>query len=188
MRKVEVIDYQNSWCAKFDEEADILKSAIGFLNPNIHHIGSTSVSGLAAKPIIDILIEIDDVGSLDDHAKHLEEVGYHGRGENGIPGRRYFEKGGEDRTHQIHVFNRGSLGVIRHLAFRDYLCRHPQIAHEYATLRKEVAGTCNNDIDLYCDGKNQFIKKHEKFAIEWYSHKRMQSDKSPVSSVQISKN
>jgi GrpB-like predicted nucleotidyltransferase (UPF0157 family) len=170
MQKVEVIDFQKNWRAKFDTETDELKSSIGFLNPGIHHIGSTSVSGLAAKPIIDILIEVDDVASLDDHAKHLEAIGYRGRGENGIPGRRYFEKGGDDRTHQIHAFNRGSPGAIRHLAFRDYLCSHSQVAHEYAILKKKVARACNNDIDLYCHGKNQFIQKHEKLAIEWYSY------------------
>jgi GrpB-like predicted nucleotidyltransferase (UPF0157 family) len=177
MQKVEVIDYQDSWGGQFDAEAGILSNAIRLFKPNIHHIGSTSIVGLAAKPIIDILIEVDDVGSLDDHSELLKAVGYHGRGENGIRGRRYFEKGDDDRTYQIHAFNRGSMGVIRHLAFRDYLRHHPQIAHEYVTLKKEVASTCNNDIDLYCDGKNQFIQEHEKLAIEWYSHnKRMQSD------------
>jgi GrpB-like predicted nucleotidyltransferase (UPF0157 family) len=177
MQKVEVIDYQKSWIEIFNAEADTLKNSIGFLNPGIHHIGSTSVSGLSAKPIIDILIEVDDVGFLDDYIKNLEAIDYHGRGENGIPGRRYFEKGGDNRTHQIHAFKRGSFGVIRHLAFRDYLSCHPQVAHEYALLKKQVAETCNNDIDRYCGGKVRFIKKYEKLAIAWYlQNKRMQSD------------
>jgi GrpB-like predicted nucleotidyltransferase (UPF0157 family) len=169
MQKVEVVDYQKGWIEMYYAEAAALKNATGFLNPDIHHIGSTSVSGLSAKPIIDILIEVDDVGCLDDHAKCLEAIGYHGRGENGIPGRRYFEKGGDNRTHQIHAFNRGSSGAMRHLAFRDYLSSHPRVAHEYALLKKQAAETCNNDIDRYCDGKARFVKKHEKIAIEWYS-------------------
>jgi GrpB-like predicted nucleotidyltransferase (UPF0157 family) len=177
MQKVEVIDYQKSWIEIFNAEADTLKNSIGFLNPNIHHIGSTSVPGLSAKPIIDILIEIDDVGCLDDHIKILETIGYHGRGENGIPGRRYFEKGGDHRTHQIHAFKRGSYDVMRHLAFRDYLGSHSQVAREYVLLKKQVAETCNNDIDRYCDGKARFIKKHEELAVDWYLHnKRMQMD------------
>ena len=119
MHKVEVIDYQKSWIDRYNAEADTLRNSTGFLNPDIHHIGSTSVPGLSAKAIIDLLIEVEDVGSLDDHVKCLETIGYHARGENGIPGRRYFEKGGDNRTHQIHAFNRGSFGAMRHLAFRD---------------------------------------------------------------------
>jgi GrpB-like predicted nucleotidyltransferase (UPF0157 family) len=178
MQKVEVIDYQKSWIDVFNAEAEMLKNSIGFLNPGVHHIGSTSVSGLSAKPIIDILVEVDDVGFLDDHIKKLEAIGYHGRGENGIPGRRYFEKGGDNRTHQIHAFKRGSFGVMRHLAFRDYLSSHQQVAREYALLKKQVAKTCNNDIDRYCDGKARFIKRHEKLAVVWYSqYKGLPSDK-----------
>ena len=176
MHKVEVIDYQKSWIDRYNAEADTLRNSTGFLNPDIHHIGSTSVPGLSAKPIIDILLEVDDVGCLDDHVKCLEAIGYHARGENGIPGRRYFEKGGDNRTHQIHAFNRDSFGAMRHLAFRDYLSNHPQVAHEYALLKKKVAETCNNDIDRYCDGKARLVKKHEEIAIEWNSrNSRMQS-------------
>ena len=176
MQKVEIVDYQKSWIDMYNAETDALKNSIGFLDPDIHHIGSTSVPGLSAKPIIDILIEVDDVGCLDDHKKCLEAIGYHARGENGIPGRRYFEKGGDSRTHQIHAFNRDSFGAMRHLAFRDYLSSHPRVAHEYALLKKQVAETCNNDIDRYCDGKARFVKKHEEIAIEWYSpNSHMQS-------------
>jgi GrpB-like predicted nucleotidyltransferase (UPF0157 family) len=172
MRTVEVIDYRKSWIDQFNLEADILRYAIGFLNPVVHHVGSTSVAGLSAKPIIDILIEVDDVRSLDDHQQIFAAIGYLGHGENGIPERRYFEKGGDDRTHQIHAFDRGSYGATRHIAFRDYLVSHPQIAREYAVLKKQVALACNNDIDRYCAGKNEFIKKHEKLALEWYSHNK----------------
>ncbi len=177
MRKVEVIDYQEAWKEKYHSEATLLRTTIGFLNPDVHHIGSTSVPGLSAKPIIDILIEVENLDDLDENSKCLEAIGYIGLGENGIPGRRYFEKGGDDRTHQIHAFEKGSIGSLRHLAFRDYLMSHPQVAHEYAILKKHVASVCNNDIDRYCEGKNQFVKKYEKLAINWYSHnKRMQSD------------
>lgn len=170
MQTVEVIDYQKSWVDRFNAEAAALRNSIAFLNPVIHHIGSTSVYGLSAKPIIDILIEVDDVHSLDDYLKIFEAIGYQGRGENGIPGRRYFEKGENNRTHQVHAFNRGSIGAIRHKAFRDYLISHPKIAHEYAILKKQVAKICNNDIERYCAGKDKFIKKHEKVAVDWYSH------------------
>lgn len=177
MQRVEVIDYKKSWIDDYNAEADVLRNSIGILKPVIHHTGSTSVSGLSAKPLIDILIEVDEVSCLDDHVKNLEAIGYHGYGENGIPGRRYFEKGGDDRTHQIHAFKRGSFNVTRHLAFRDYLVNHPHIAHEYALLKKQVAETCNNDMGRYCDGKDDFIKRHERLAVDWYSHNnRIPSD------------
>ena len=175
MRKVEIMVYQKGWIDIYKAEADTLKNSIGFLNPVIHHIGSTSVPGLSAKPIIDILLEVDEPDCLDTHIKILETIGYHGRGENGIPGRRYFDKGGDHRTHQIHAFKRGGFDITRHLAFRDYLCSHPQVADEYACLKKQVAASCNNDIDRYCDGKARFISKQEKLAVDWYSHnKRVQ--------------
>jgi GrpB-like predicted nucleotidyltransferase (UPF0157 family) len=177
VNKVEIVDYQNSWIDIYKAEVDILTNSIGFLNPGIHHIGSTSVSGLSAKPIIDILVEVNEIRCLDDQVKHLEAIGYRGRGENGIPGRRYFEKGADDRTHQIHAFKRGSYGAIRHLAFRDYLISYPQVAHAYALLKKQLAEACDNDIERYCDGKDRFIRKHEKLAVKWYAlKKRIQSD------------
>ena len=172
MQKVEVIDYQESWVAKYNAEAATLMRSTGFLGADIHHIGSTSVFGLSAKPIIDILLEVDDIGCLDDNVKNLEAIGYHGLGENGIPGRRYFEKGGYYRTHQLHAFKRGSPDVIRHLAFRDYLCCHPQVTDEYAALKRKVAKNCDNDIERYCDGKNEFIQKHEVLAIDWCLHNK----------------
>ena len=170
MRKIEVVNYRETWDDAFRLEARALQDCIGFLKPAIHHIGSTSVRGLSAKPVIDILIEIDDLELLEKEATALATIGYVFRGENGIPGRLYFEKGGEDRSHQIHAFERGSFGALRHLAFRDYLRSRPDVANEYAILKKQVASVCNNDIDRYCDGKDAFIKKHEKLALEWYSN------------------
>ena len=169
MRKIEIVDYRKTWEEAFRQEARALQHALEFLYPSIHHIGSTAVRGLAAKPVIDILIEIDDLALLDKQVTVLARLGYEYRGENGIPGRLYFEKGGEDRSHQIHAFERGSPGALRHLAFRDYLRNHPAVANEYANLKKNVASVCNNDIDRYCDGKDTFIQEHEKLAVKWYS-------------------
>ena len=169
MRKVEVVDYRDSWAEAFRLEDRVLHKALGDLNPAIHHIGSTSVQGLSAKPVIDILIEVEHLDSLEAQTDALAAIGYRYRGENGIPGRLYYEKGGEDRTHQVHAFETGSRGAIRHLAFRDYLRAHPDVAHDYAELKKQVARNCNNDIEVYCDGKDEFVQQHEKLALEWYS-------------------
>ena len=171
MRIVEVIDYQPAWSEAYQVEAQALKDGLGSLDPAIHHIGSTAVPGLAAKPVIDILLEVDDLNEIEQQLPAFLALGYRHRGENGIPGRRYFEKGGEDRTHQIHAFERGSTGALRHLAFRDYLRCHPAIADDYATLKKAVARDCNNDIERYCDGKDAFIQEHEQRALAWHSQR-----------------
>lgn len=169
MRKVKVVPYEDEWIDKYHSEADQLMRSIGFLNPAIHHIGSTSVPGLPAKPIIDILIEVENVADLDRYKPVMEEMGYVCRGENGIPGRRYFDKGADDRTHHVHAFSKSSPGAVRHLAFRDYLISHPQVAGEYDVLKIQIAASCNNNIIQYCDEKDPFIKKHEQHAVEWYA-------------------
>jgi len=123
------------------------------------------VPGLAAKPIIDILLEVRDLADLDAHNSEMETIGYKPMGEFGILGRRYFPKGGDNRSHQIHAFLRDDPNVYRHIAFRDYLRRHPEVAQEYAALKRQVARTCDNDIGRYCDGKDTYVKRVEAIAL-----------------------
>ncbi|WKD50049.1 GrpB family protein [Microbulbifer spongiae] len=136
MRILEIMEYQASWACEFNREKDLILDTIGSLFPEVHHIGSTSVVGLAAKPIIDILLEVDDLDALDSFNDALEEIGYIAKGENGITERRYFQKGGDLRSHHIHAFLRSSENAIRHLAFRDYLQQNPTISEEYAIMKK----------------------------------------------------
>lgn len=167
--KIEVVSYDPDWPEAFAMEKVGVWGKVGEAIVAIHHIGSTAVLGLSAKPIIDMLMETSSLELLDEHTFELEALGYEGLGEFGIPGRRYFRKGGDNRTHQIHAFATGDPGLRRHLAFRDYLRAHPEICREYDQLKREVAATCNQDIDRYCKGKDAFIKKHEALALEWLS-------------------
>lgn len=168
MREIIVVDYSNAWPQAFQAEKALIESIIGSLSPKVHHIGSTSVEQLAAKPIIDILIEVDDVGALEQFNQGFEEIGYLVKGEFGIPGRRYFEKGGDERSHHIHAFNRGCDHVVRHLAFRDYMRKHPEAAQAYADVKRKVASECDG-IEQYCMGKNDFVQHHEKKALAWWA-------------------
>jgi GrpB-like predicted nucleotidyltransferase (UPF0157 family) len=102
----------------------------------IHHVGSTAVPGLAAKPIIDILIEVTGLEALDALHEDMKVIGYKPKGEFGIPGRRYYQKGGKQRTHQIHAFVTGDFNVTRHIAFRDYLRANSDVAREYGEVKK----------------------------------------------------
>ena len=78
---------------------------------------------------------------------------------------RFYLKGLYDRTHHVHAFNRGTTDVFRHLAFKDYLIAHPDIAGEYGATKAKLADMCNNDNDTYCDGKTGFVQEHEKKAL-----------------------
>ncbi len=167
-RKVEVLDYDPQWANDFENEALLLGNLIGENAINIEHIGSTSVAGLCAKPIIDVLIEVSCLQALDSKNAEMEAAGYRARGENGIVGRRYFDKGGNERTHHAHVFMTGDTNLIRHRAFKHYLIAHPEALKEYAEVKKQAVAKCNNDIKVYISLKNDFIQTHEALAIEWY--------------------
>ncbi|HDZ8979091.1 GrpB family protein [Aeromonas veronii] len=165
--RVDVVSYNPQWPASFVAEELQLRSALDNCLLAVHHIGSTSVVGLAAKPIIDIMLEVSSLERLDEQNGQLEALGYEAMGECGIARRRYFRKGGDERTHQIHAFLQGDDHVHRHLAFRDYLRAHPAVCREYAELKQAVAASCQHDIERYCAGKNAFVKEHEANALRW---------------------
>jgi GrpB-like predicted nucleotidyltransferase (UPF0157 family) len=166
-RVIEVVDYDPHWALAFDDESRALTAVFGEEVVSIHHIGSTAVPGLKAKPVIDILFEVRDVEVLDAYDAAMVNLRYTPRGEFGIPGRRFYLKGLHDRTHHVHAFTHGSADVVRHLAFRDYLIAHPGVAAEYAALKTRVAAACNNNSDRYCDGKHDFVRCHETLALAW---------------------
>ena len=169
--KIEVAQYLPEWEEAFEEEKNAILS-LGIAGiAQVHHIGSTSVKELAAKPIIDIMIEAESLDDLDRNKQEIESLGYEAMGEFGIAGRRYYRKGGNDRTHQIHAFQTGDPNLRRHLAFRDYLSEHPDVRKKYGDLKIEVASQCDHDIDRYCEGKEGFIKFHEAKALDWIDQK-----------------
>jgi GrpB-like predicted nucleotidyltransferase (UPF0157 family) len=162
-------DYSPAWPIAFQEEAERLKSLLGNELISVHHIGSTSVPGLAAKPIIDLLPLVRAVEALDDLAPMLERAGYQAWGEYGLAGRRYFTKDRDGyRTHNIHIYQVDNPDVDRHLAFCAYLRSHTQVRDEYAALKRDVYAQHPADISAYNDGKNDWIKALEAVALEWY--------------------
>ncbi len=167
--EVQVVPYDPSWPSRYRREAALLREALGDCLVEIHHIGSTSVPGLWAKPIIDILPVVTAVEEADRRRAALEALGYEYLGEFGIPGRRYLRKGGEHRTHQVHLFGQESRDEIRrHLAVPAYLRCHPDAARDYAQLKRRLARRFPRDIDGYCDGKDAFVKALERAALDWW--------------------
>jgi GrpB-like predicted nucleotidyltransferase (UPF0157 family) len=165
---VRVVHYCSEWALLFEQEAALIRGVSGDELVAIHHIGSTSVPGLQAKPIIDMLPVARQIEQVELFNEGMQALGYEALGEFGIPGRRYFRKGGDDRTHQAHVFQVGDPGVERHLAFRDYLRAHPEVAAEYGVLKAGLAQQFPEDINRYVDGKDAFVKAAEQEALRWY--------------------
>ncbi|CAM3951083.1 MULTISPECIES: GrpB family protein [Bacillus cereus group] len=167
MRKIVVVPHENHWNEKFQIEAERLKSAMPEM-VKVHHIGSTSVPGLAAKPIIDMIMEVESIHRVDHWNERFIELGYIAKGENGISRRRYFIHGTEEkRSYHLHVFERGNPEIVRHLAFRDYMMAHCEEAEAYATLKKELAEKYTYDGTLYSEGKTEFVRNVDEKAKEW---------------------
>lgn len=165
---VEVVPYCAAWPELYRQEAEKISEILGEQLVTIHHIGSTSVPGLSAKPIIDILPVVKEISAVDAHNAQFEALGYEPRGEYGIPGRRFFRKGIERRTHHIHIFQESDhQNILRHVAVRDYLRAHPEAAAAYAALKRKLAAQFPRDIEAYCDGKDSFVKALEQKALAW---------------------
>ena len=165
MRKVAVVDYDAQWPVLFAAERSLLQITLGEVISQIHHVGSTSVVGLAAKPIIDILLEVVDLDELDKLNAAMAQAGYTARGENGIPNRRYFTKGGDQRSHQVHAFAIGDTQIVKHLAFRDYLIKNKNVADQYAEIKRAAVLASENDIHRYSAFKADFIEHHLRLAL-----------------------
>lgn len=177
MRKVDVMPFSERWCIEFEKEAAALHGIFGSEIIEIHHIGSTSVHGLSAKPIIDIMPVVKDILQVDQYDRKMSAIGYEAKGENGIAGRRYFQKGGDERTHHVHFYEKGSPEIERHLAFRDFLRAHPGKAKVYGDIKEKLAQEFPYDIESYIEGKAEFAARIEQEAIEWMRSKERVEEK-----------
>lgn len=164
-----VLDYNTEWALQFEIEKEKISTILKDNCIAIYHIGSTSVPGLVAKPVIDIMVAVKSLEQVDMISEDFSHIGYEYLGEFGIAGRRYLRKGGDERTHQIHIFHMDDWNNIkRHLAFRDYMRTHKNERDEYAKIKKELAQSFPYDIDGYCDGKEEFVCKVEERALAQY--------------------
>lgn len=170
---ITVVPYDPAWPMLARDEAFAIRQALGGNCIKVYHIGSTAVPGLWAKPILDLMPVVAELSQVDDCAPALEALGYEYLGEFGIPGRRYLRKGGDERTHQVHVFSRkDGENIRRHLAVRDFLRCHPEDVQAYGDLKRRLAQRFPYDIDGYCDGKDDFVKDLERRALLWWERER----------------
>ncbi len=161
--------YSPEWPIEFKREAHRLQVLFGGEIVSIHHIGSTSVPGLDAKPIIDLLPLVHDIARINSYNDRMTNAGYKVWGEYGLSGRRYFTKdSGEYRTHNIHMYGVNDPGVPRHLAFCAYLRAHHDAQREYSAVKRAAYVLHPADIEVYNNSKDAWIKRTEKLALAWY--------------------
>lgn len=160
-KHVIVVPYDEQWKQDFLKIKDELTNALGQLIIGIEHVGSTSVQGLSAKPIIDIDVVIKDLTVLEDVISVLSEIGYRYEGNLGIVGREAFKYDGKEhlRKHHLYVCPEDSPELKRHIAFRDYLRTHSDAVREYSHIKEEGAKRYPNDIERYIEHKSPFIEK-----------------------------
>lgn len=160
-RNIVVVPYDNNWKLQFEAIRAEIQDALGELALSIEHVGSTSVEGLSAKPIIDIDVVIEDDSKLHAVVEKLAWIGYEHEGNLGIVGREAFGYTGKEhlQNHHLYVCTKDSPELKRHLTFRDYLCSHEEAVREYSRIKEEGAKLFPNDIDGYISYKTGWIEK-----------------------------
>lgn len=159
-RTIVVVPYDPEWKNEFQKIKSMLLPHIGDLILDIVHIGSTSVEGLSAKPIVDFNIVMDSYNIFPALRKRLEELGYEYEGNGGITGRERFKRTYKDEfiTYHMYVCPKDSHEHMRNIIFRDYLRTHPVEADKYAQLKIQLAEQFRHDINSYTGSKHEFIE------------------------------
>jgi GrpB-like predicted nucleotidyltransferase (UPF0157 family) len=160
---VKLEPHSEQWRQLFAEEATRIREVVGEYVLAIEHVGSTSINGIAAKPIIDMAVSVEKATDGEMCIAPLENIGYEYRGEHGIAGRFYFVKG-EPRTHHLHLVTASSDFWHSHLLFRDYLQANRSAAKEYEKLKIDLAEKFPDNRDAYLKGKSEFIENILKVA------------------------
>jgi GrpB-like predicted nucleotidyltransferase (UPF0157 family) len=156
-RTVVVVDYDEEWPRRFDDLRVRTWPVVADVALRIEHVGSTSVPGLAAKPIIDITVVVAGRGDVPPMIDRLATLGYRHRGNLGIEDREAFDHLADLPRHNLYVCPEGTIGLVNQVAVREHLRAHPDVARQYGELKKRLAGQFPDDIDSYVFGKTDFI-------------------------------
>lgn len=160
MKTITVIPYDPEWAKEFEKIKNEIIPVISDDIISIEHVGSTSVAGLWAKPIIDIDIVIDD-GKLPVIIKKLAEIGYCHRGDLGIIGREAFGYNEKEKAHlmkhHLYVCHKDNAELKQHLALRDFLRKNAEYCEKYSNIKIEMAKKFPHDIDNYILGKQPVV-------------------------------
>ena len=157
---VEIVEYRTEWAEIFERERAAILETCGPWVMEVHHVGSTSVPGLAAKPILDIMPVVASAKDGENAVEPMTILGYRYREENELPGRFYFDKivGGLTVVH-CHMYQQDHSDVRKLVAFRDQLRTDKETAIAYERLKRDLASKYRNDRESYTDGKGEFIRE-----------------------------
>jgi len=159
--------YDESWNELYRSERERLLRAVGGLTKAIEHFGSTSVPGMTAKPIIDILAGVEDTSvAADEIVRRLKGIGYEHLGEAGIPGRQYFRQRGL-HDYNVHIVQYGGELWNNNLLLRDYLREHPEEAQRYSDMKKHILERGAQTLLSYSDQKHAFVSRLLERAAAW---------------------
>ncbi len=171
-REVELVPHNPEWSQLADEEAKRILEQLSIPVIGIYHIGSTSIPGIKAKPILDFVMEVEDLDEVIRSAEALEKLGYLSKGEYGIPGRQFFTKDTDgERSHHLHVFQQGHPDIERHLVFRDFLRANLEAAREYEKIKEKLAKRFPKESGSYTEAKSDFILSMDEVARYWLEQK-----------------
>lgn len=166
--KIRLSEFSENWIRLYHEEAYFLKSIFNHEILRFEHFGSTSVPGMKAKPVIDMICIVKNINNIDQYNEKMRSLNYDVAGEWGISGRRLFRKGGENRTHHIHFYETDNPQIDRHLIFRDYLRAHPEEVARYSKFKEDLTQRFENTSE-YSPAKKTFVMEMEKLALAWFA-------------------
>jgi GrpB-like predicted nucleotidyltransferase (UPF0157 family) len=170
--KVDLLPHNPRWADNAADEGRALEAAIGSCLLEVHHIGSTAIPGIHAKPILDLLPVVRSLTELESHRRTIEGLGYQWLGEYGLTGRRYCIRTDPvtgRRLVQLHCFAEGSSEIVRHLAFRNYLRERPDVARAYDREKARCRDLHRGDSHAYGDCKAAWINAVEAEALAHYA-------------------
>jgi GrpB-like predicted nucleotidyltransferase (UPF0157 family) len=158
IKLVELTKYNPEWANIFSVAANEIKLILKENCIQIHHIGSTAIPNIYAKPIVDVLPVVKDISLVDSLNHEFEKLGYVCMGEYGISGRRFYWKSKTKRTLNIHLFEEGAPELKRNLLFKDFMLEHDDYAQAYSLLKQSLAEVFPRDIENYVNGKSSFVQ------------------------------
>jgi GrpB-like predicted nucleotidyltransferase (UPF0157 family) len=156
-RPIVIVDHDAAWAAHFEKLREPLWQAVHDIALRIEHVGSTSVPGLAAKAVIDLVVVVPSTVEVPLASARICSLGYEDVGDLGIPDRTAFRYANHPLPHHLYVCPAGSPALANHLAFRDRLRARPDIATEYAGLKRALAQSFPNDGNAYSRAKTGFV-------------------------------
>jgi GrpB-like predicted nucleotidyltransferase (UPF0157 family) len=156
--RVELVDHDPSWAELFEKEKGRISAIFDGRAVGVEHVGSTSVPGLCAKPIVDVLVGLRELEVSGDDVQAMQALGYEYLGEYGLPGRLFFRR--EPRTHHVHVVAHGGEHWQRQLTFRDALRTDAEERQRYDEFKRRLAAE-GHPRDVYTELKTPFIREVE---------------------------